>query len=278
MPTTFGQEASLVMTRSMKPDAPTFQVIPPIILDDPKKGSRASDSGISSSCMYCNSGNTSASTCTGIPSHAFMQAIGDKSSIYDTNHYLTPDISMKNDSNVTYQSDTTNNNNNDPSPTPSRSSHQAVTAYCYCSQCTGRPQRPKTKMYSKFKTASHAARAMARFESSLTAKETETMFDHRPRGEDHIKTEHGCFRKSIPSMPLYIALPCCLFNFFFPGLGTLIATVSIFFGCTTEYGNEQRCKSITLGFMISMIQVTTAIFVLGWVWSIMWGINFVKRM
>jgi ABC-type nickel/cobalt efflux system permease component RcnA len=36
-------------------------------------------------------------------------------------------------------------------------------------------------------------------------------------------------------------------------------------------------RAFLLGVLIAIIQMSTAIFVLGWVWSIMWGINFIKR-
>lgn len=59
--------------------------------------------------------------------------------------------------------------------------------------------------------------------------------------------------------------------------GTLLASISILFGCRTEYGSDKWKRAFVISFCISLTQMVTAIFVLGWVWSIMWGINFIKR-
>ena len=53
--------------------------------------------------------------------------------------------------------------------------------------------------------------------------------------------------------------------------------MSVLFGCNTEYGKLHKTRAFSLGILIGIIQMSTAIFVLGWVWSIMWGINFIKR-
>lgn len=58
--------------------------------------------------------------------------------------------------------------------------------------------------------------------------------------------------------------------------GTLIASFSIIFGSQTEYGPGYGCRSFSICFLSALLQFSTAIFVFGWVWSIMWGIVFIK--
>ncbi|RWS10461.1 hypothetical protein B4U79_05168, partial [Dinothrombium tinctorium] len=89
--------------------------------------------------------------------------------------------------------------------------------------------------------------------------------------------EHGCFRKSVPTMPLIISIFLCILNFFLPGSGTLLASITILFGCSTEYGKEHWKKAFVISLLAAILQIVSAIFVVGWVWSVMWGINFIKN-
>lgn len=47
-------------------------------------------------------------------------------------------------------------------------------------------------------------------------------------------------------------------------------------GTQTEYGGRHTYRAFLICFMSAWLQFTTAIFVFGWVWSIMWGIVFIK--
>lgn len=69
-----------------------------------------------------------------------------------------------------------------------------------------------------------------------------------------------------------------LLHFFFILLisGTLVASLSIVMGSQTEYGPGYGCRSFCICFLSAVLQFSTAIFVFGWVWSIMWGIVFIK--
>jgi hypothetical protein len=58
--------------------------------------------------------------------------------------------------------------------------------------------------------------------------------------------------------------------------GTLLASITILFGCNTEYGEKHWFKAFIICFCSAILQIVTAIFVFGWVWSIMWGIVFIK--
>ena len=58
--------------------------------------------------------------------------------------------------------------------------------------------------------------------------------------------------------------------------GTLLASIAILFGCNTEYGKNHWFKAFFICLCSAILQIITAIFVFGWVWSIMWGIVFIK--
>lgn len=78
-------------------------------------------------------------------------------------------------------------------------------------------------------------------------------------------------------MPMPVAVFCFILNCLLPGTGTFIASFATLLGCTTGYGKESRFQAFLLGLAITFTQITTAIFVIGWVWSVMWGVNFIKR-
>ncbi|GIY25999.1 uncharacterized protein CDAR_439691 [Caerostris darwini] len=54
---------------------------------------------------------------------------------------------------------------------------------------------------------------------------------------------------------------------------TFIAGLTVLCGCPTEY--EDRCTAFLYNILASFLQLLTALIVVGWVWSIMWGITFV---
>ncbi|EEC13637.1 hypothetical protein IscW_ISCW011737 [Ixodes scapularis] len=55
---------------------------------------------------------------------------------------------------------------------------------------------------------------------------------------------------------------------------TLLTTVAALCGCRTEHGSRWRAAGYNL--LAALLQTLTAPFVVGWVWSIMWGITFVN--
>ncbi|GBO25130.1 hypothetical protein AVEN_68204-1, partial [Araneus ventricosus] len=54
---------------------------------------------------------------------------------------------------------------------------------------------------------------------------------------------------------------------------TFLAGLTVLCGCPTEY--EDRCTALLYNLLASFLQLLTALIVVGWVWSIMWGITFV---
>ncbi|OTF71940.1 hypothetical protein BLA29_007838 [Euroglyphus maynei] len=90
--------------------------------------------------------------------------------------------------------------------------------------------------------------------------------------------KHGFFRKAVPILPLPIAVMFCMLNLLLPGSGTFLSSFAIVFGSQTEYGPGYGYQAFLICFLSSILQFITAIFVFGWVWSIMWGIVFIKSL
>lgn len=84
---------------------------------------------------------------------------------------------------------------------------------------------------------------------------------------------HGRFRKAIPIMPLPLAIFCCILNIGAPGIGTLVTAFACFC-CRSEYESkgEAVCNNVLAGFL----QLVTTIILVGWIWSLYWGILFVS--
>ncbi|XP_023218368.1 protein stum homolog [Centruroides sculpturatus] len=89
-----------------------------------------------------------------------------------------------------------------------------------------------------------------------------------------VRERHGFFRKAIPLMPVSLSVFLCILNVITPGIGTLIASVTVLCGCKTEHAN--RAKAFGYNLLAGLLQLITAPVVIGWVWSIMWGITFVN--
>lgn len=112
-------------------------------------------------------------------------------------------------------------------------------------------------------------------------------------------------RGSIPIMPMPLAVFCCIWNFVFPGMGelnilhlyrglnrgattetwiifcafisgTVMASFCVF--CCANPGQSAGGKfgCFCLNFWIGWLQLFTVwIFLIGWIWSIMWGWAFI---
>ncbi|KAG8182501.1 hypothetical protein JTE90_020416 [Oedothorax gibbosus] len=90
-----------------------------------------------------------------------------------------------------------------------------------------------------------------------------------------VSDRHGRFRKAVPCMPLGLSIILCIVNMLAPGLGTFLAAFTVLCGCPTEYCDEERCTAFLYNVLAAFLQLLTALIVVGWVWSIMWGITFV---
>lgn len=88
-----------------------------------------------------------------------------------------------------------------------------------------------------------------------------------------IREKHGQFRKAVPCMPLPLAIFCCVLNVILPGTGTLVSAFAVF-NCETEY--EQKSEAFANNLIAALLQVITLVILVGYIWSIMWGITFVS--
>ncbi|XP_071490529.1 protein SPEC3-like [Diadema antillarum] len=85
------------------------------------------------------------------------------------------------------------------------------------------------------------------------------------------KKDNAC-RAAIPAMHIGMAVFCLLLNIFFPGIGTIVAGFSVF--CCGNPGQDGAGKvgTMCLNFWVGLLQLGTVwFFLLGWIWSIMWG-------
>ncbi|KAF8364207.1 hypothetical protein PRIPAC_91130 [Pristionchus pacificus] len=103
----------------------------------------------------------------------------------------------------------------------------------------------------------------------------EFSFDEEP--QSHVKSERirrkrslGRFRRAIPSMPLSLAVLCFLSNVFIPGLGTLLSSFSLI-SCA-----DGAPSHVFINILCAFLQLITAPFIVGIIWSWQWGILFIQ--
>lgn len=127
--------------------------------------------------------------------------------------------------------------------------------------------------------------------------------------EADVKQKHGPFRKAIPVMSIGWASLCCVCNILLPGsgesfsllhrtnngtissywysdmdncvslphfplTGTLISAFHCLQGHETEY--ESRLWPCLLNILCAILQFILTPLIIGWLWSVMWGIVFVN--
>lgn len=83
-------------------------------------------------------------------------------------------------------------------------------------------------------------------------------------------------RGAIPIMPMPMAILCFILNCIIPGIGTVTASFTVF--CCANVGQSAGGKigCFCLNFWIGWLQLFTIwLFLLGWIWSIMWGWAFI---
>lgn len=88
-----------------------------------------------------------------------------------------------------------------------------------------------------------------------------------------ITERHSRFRKAVPTMPLQLAIFCLVLNIFLPGTGTLVSAFTVF-KYPTEY--EQKSKAFCNNLLAAFLQVLTLVVIVGYIWSVYWGVTFVS--
>ncbi|KAH9509050.1 hypothetical protein Btru_048889 [Bulinus truncatus] len=89
-----------------------------------------------------------------------------------------------------------------------------------------------------------------------------------------ISEKHGPLYNAIPRMPLPLAVVLCIFNIVIPGLGTFFSSWACLCGCKTKLGNP--AKAFGLNLLSAILQMLSFVLIIGWVWSIIWGMNFLQ--
>ncbi|GIX70477.1 hypothetical protein CDAR_280621 [Caerostris darwini] len=56
--------------------------------------------------------------------------------------------------------------------------------------------------------------------------------------------------------------------------GTLISAFTVFCGCTTEHKDKKQ--SLLYNLLAALLQLLLCPIVVGWIWSVLWGITFVN--
>ncbi|PIK44696.1 hypothetical protein BSL78_18447 [Apostichopus japonicus] len=87
-----------------------------------------------------------------------------------------------------------------------------------------------------------------------------------------VKVKHSPFRGSVPCMPSPLAVICAILNIIIPGSGTFVSAFSVF---CCGFAERPACAAFGWNLLAAVLQLLTVIFLVGWIWSIHWGIMFV---
>ncbi|XP_071765147.1 protein stum homolog [Centroberyx gerrardi] len=91
-----------------------------------------------------------------------------------------------------------------------------------------------------------------------------------------VREKKGPLRAAIPTMPFPLAVICLFLNTFIPGLGTFISAFTVLCGARNELVSERgKCCVFWLNVAAALIQILTAVIMVGWIMSIFWGMDMV---
>ncbi|XP_056872537.1 protein stum homolog isoform X1 [Takifugu flavidus] len=91
-----------------------------------------------------------------------------------------------------------------------------------------------------------------------------------------VREKKGPLRAAIPTMPFPLAVICLFLNTFIPGLGTLLSAFTVLCGARSELLPERGvCCVFWLNVAAAVIQILTAVIMVGWIMSIFWGMDMV---
>ncbi|KAK3599193.1 hypothetical protein CHS0354_041034 [Potamilus streckersoni] len=93
--------------------------------------------------------------------------------------------------------------------------------------------------------------------------------------EERRENTDSSLRDSIPAMVRSVAITCLVFNIILPGLGTFTAGLTVLCGSHIRTKNTTKQKVIWANTWVAILQFsTTFLFLLGWIWSVVWGVAF----
>nr|XP_058927760.1 protein stum homolog isoform X2 [Kogia breviceps] len=90
-----------------------------------------------------------------------------------------------------------------------------------------------------------------------------------------VREKKGPLRAAIPYMPFPVAVICLFLNTFVPGLGTFVSAFTVLCGARTDLPDRHVCCVFWLNIAAALIQMLTAIVMVGWIMSIFWGMDMV---
>ncbi|BFZ07377.1 hypothetical protein BsWGS_10416 [Bradybaena similaris] len=97
------------------------------------------------------------------------------------------------------------------------------------------------------------------------------------RSRENLTEGDVTLRDSIPAMSKCVASVCLVFNIFLPGAGTLFAGLSVLCCSHVRPKEDSKIHCICVNAGVALVQfLLTFLFLLGWIWSIMWGIAFLS--
>ncbi|KAK3588568.1 hypothetical protein CHS0354_026173 [Potamilus streckersoni] len=84
-------------------------------------------------------------------------------------------------------------------------------------------------------------------------------------------------RYVVPALPMPLAVICCILNFLIPGFGTIVAGISVLCCARTDdMTSQEKCGSCLTVIGIGFLQLLlTVCFLIGWIWSCIWGVTFI---
>ncbi|CAL1526187.1 unnamed protein product [Lymnaea stagnalis] len=98
---------------------------------------------------------------------------------------------------------------------------------------------------------------------------------HRSR-EKPTEGDHS-LRDSIPAMTQGLAALCLVLNIILPGSGTVTAGMSVLFCSYVRPKGTSKGHCVWVNVGVGVVQfLLTFIFLMGWIWSIMWGVAFIS--
>ncbi|NWU15192.1 STUM protein, partial [Cephalopterus ornatus] len=97
-----------------------------------------------------------------------------------------------------------------------------------------------------------------------------------------VREKKGPLRAAIPYMPFPVAVICLFLTVALTGccvaalsLGTFVSAFTVLCGARTDLPDRHMCCVFWLNIAAALIQILTAIVMVGWIMSIFWGMDMV---